>query len=748
MTEPATLPTSPTGVTADKRELAIVKMLRETASTDGLSVREIYAGVTEALSDTVTIQAYYKVLDALLKSGRIEESPAAEDGKRYKASPHLTSEAALGLDEIYEILDTLAPTAALAQLIDARGYFESQRHTTLKRAAELLMSEDPVSLVFDMLVEKFERLKADIAMHLHRAIDDSGEVGGHELRDRGLEKRIELRQAELKDLVYASLGLSKAAIAIEPFLEIFKGRRDASLDRDVLRTELEMRIFGPAAVYPVTIGKGLSTAERETLTVSGSDGSTHASSMQLMSAAKFMDDSGGYTVSYNNSVVVLRPSARQKLAARKPTYPVYSVPINRTAIDDPNNRGMVLAPFMYRNLQEGQYEHLVKCATDVVQWRADESVFNGTARSIGDGTILPKPRVHFRDGTITPQEREWKHYNKPNEYGDMVREGIALSRKVLQNITGSDNPPVFAGATKVTQKRFFSTVLNWYISHGSRHRLGGEPLDPAWDQTRAIHIPDNEAMTYLLSTLDSRQGQSYYCTFAVTRPFHSLTEYFTAPDTSDYNWILHFERKRDREIVEYEAGNTDDYPYLAQLPDVADDNFVHMCQHADYVYFYVGHTLKADQPCVIPRYEFLTALRDEKDREARVARVTRNVNMIVEALDVVQFSLDREHNFLSKKILTKLIPSLIYEAHELCKAIGKKLEMELRSMVVARLQDLRKSKLKVSDVEFAPVDTMSYVRKHASQWQRVQTMAAPDSTPGIDTELNPPFSPKPPDLQQ
>lgn len=729
MSEPA-VPASTAGVSADRRELAIVKLLRETANGEGLSVREIYAHLTETLPDSVTIQAYYKVLDALVKSGRIEVSIGAEDGRRFKASPHLTSEAALGLDEIYEILDTLAPTAALAQLIDARGYFESQRHTTLKRAAELLLQEDPVELVFDMLVEKFERLEADLVMHLHRPVDDSGVLGEHELRDRGLEKRVESRQAELKDLAYASLGLSKAAIAIEPFTDIFKGKRKASLDRAALRAELEARIFGPAALYPVTIGQGLSAAERETLTVSGSDGSTHASSMQLMSAAKFMDDSGGYTVSYNNSVVVVRLSERQKLAARKPSYPVYSVPINRTAIDDPNNRGMVLAPFMYRNLQEGQYEHLVKCATDVVQWRADESVFNGTARSIGDGTILPKPRVHFRDGTITPQEREWKHYNKPNEYGDMVREGIALSRKVLQNISASDNPPVFAGATKVTQKRFFSTVLNWYIAHGSRHRLNGDALDPAWDQTRAIHIPDNEAMTYLLSTLESRQGQSYYCTFAVTRPFHSLTEYFTAPDQSNFNWIRYFERMRDRELKEYDEGRTDDYPYLAQLPDVADDNFVHLCQHADYVYFYVGHTLKADQPCVIPRYEFLAALRDEKDRPAREARVARNVHMIVEALDLVQFSLDREHNFLSKKILTKLIPSLIYEAHELCKAIGKKLEMELRSMVVARLQDLRKQKLKTSDVEFAPVDTLSYVRKHAPQWQPGLPAAADEPSQG------------------
>ncbi|MEN9544933.1 MAG: hypothetical protein RLZZ598_1766, partial [Pseudomonadota bacterium] len=188
MSEPA-VPASTAGVSADRRELAIVKLLRETANGEGLSVREIYAHLTETLPDSVTIQAYYKVLDALVKSGRIEVSIGAEDGRRFKASPHLTSEAALGLDEIYEILDTLAPTAALAQLIDARGYFESQRHTTLKRAAELLLQEDPVELVFDMLVEKFERLEADLVMHLHRPVDDSGVLGEHELRDRGLEKR-------------------------------------------------------------------------------------------------------------------------------------------------------------------------------------------------------------------------------------------------------------------------------------------------------------------------------------------------------------------------------------------------------------------------------------------------------------------------------------------------------------------------------------------------------------------------------
>ena len=83
---------------------------------------------------------------------------------------------------------------------------------------------------------------------------------------------------------------------------------------------------------------------------------------------------------------------------------------------------MVLAPFMFRYLSESEYEHMAKCATDVVQWRADEAVFLGAARALGDGNLLPRPSVHFRDGTITPQEREYGHYRRWNEYGEMVRD--------------------------------------------------------------------------------------------------------------------------------------------------------------------------------------------------------------------------------------------------------------------------------------------------------------------------------------
>jgi hypothetical protein len=37
-------------------------------------------------------------------------------------------------------------------------------------------------------------------------------------------------------------------------------------------------------------------------------------------------------------------------------------------------------------------------------------------------------------------------------------------------------------------------------------------------------LADNEAVTTLLSTLVPERGTGYFCTFAVARPFHALTD--------------------------------------------------------------------------------------------------------------------------------------------------------------------------------------------------------------------------------
>lgn len=681
----------------DERERAAFAFVRERGQ-DGATVREIWETVSERLGDRVTQQAYYKLLARMVATGKLDviEDSASDGGRRHVVAPYLHADNALTLDDVYALLEELEPTDAIARVIDAREYFEQRRADALARAAQALRDEDPRQLVERFLLDRVHELESDLEM-----------LRSDELRDRQLEARVSGQLRELQQFAYRYLGLTKRAINAPP--ELTAGHGALHVDRDQLRAELSRRVYGPRAVELVDVNDVNHPQEWNRTAVAGSDGSTHASVLQIATAQAFTDDVGSQAVTFNNSVAYLRLGANQQM--RDGTLPYYSVPMSRSAIDDKSNRGMVMAPFMYRYLSDSQYEHMAKCATDVVQWRADETVFLGQARALGTGTLLPRPRVHFRDGTITPQEREYNHYRLWNEYGDMVREGIAHSRAILDRVISAPSPAVFAGAVKVTQARLFSGVLNWYIARGSRERFG-EPLDPAWDMTRAAHIADNEAMTFLLSTLNDelRQGQ-YFVTFRVMRPFHSLTEYYRPDsDQADY-WHDFFRRRQEREQREYDSGDETDPSYLASVEDVADENFVYMCANADYISFYVGHSA-GEPPPIAPRYEFLDSLRPRPHDDA-AQRVEDSVRLIVSALDRSRFADDRDHNFLSRKTLVKIIPHVIAEAHEKCKALGGQLEGELRSIVIANLQGIRRARdLKPNEVKFLPLSVRRFVERY------------------------------------
>jgi len=143
---------------------------------------------------------------------------------------------------------------------------------------------------------------------------------------------------------------------------------------------------------------------------------------------------------------------------------------------------------------------MARCATDVVQFRVDEEVFTGKATDYASLFSNSKTSIHIRDGTITPQEREFGHYNRPDPYGDMVREGIRLERHHSRtNYVRRRRSPIFAGAVKSTQMRLFVHALNWYIKRGSKARFGA-PIAAEWTLPRASAISDNAAMTALFTT--------------------------------------------------------------------------------------------------------------------------------------------------------------------------------------------------------------------------------------------------------
>ncbi|MGA7732750.1 MAG: hypothetical protein WCD37_15950 [Chloroflexia bacterium] len=687
------------------RERAIMKYLKGAAS-DGAPVKDIYDVVTVELGDGITLPAYYKILDRMVAAGKIEA--LREDEKRgriYVLTPTLHIGNALTNDDIYEMLPYLETTTALAGLIDAQDYYEEHRETVLRQAAEALLREDPVELFHALILNMIDKVERDVAILRHQNVE--GQV---ELADTYSQKRLEADYHDLERMVYRALSLPHEAIHLPGLAQIERGR-DLEWDEDALRDALRARVFGETFIRVVDISPERKAEARGSLVVSGSDGSMHAGTLALQTASGYYEDTSNI-VTFNNSVAYVRLS--QLLAAQEGKADmVHSVPFTRQTIDDPSYKGMVLAPAMFPDLSEAEYEHMVRCATDVVQFRVDEIVFAGKAYDLrAPYQQIPRPQVHLRDGTITPQEREFGHYNRPDAYGEMVREGIRRERTILERmLSAGERAPVFAGAAKSTQLRVFGPLLNWYIAQGSRARFG-RAIEPNWSMSRAAGISDNAAMTALLSSLpdlESRKTGRFYVTCVLARQFPALTEYYNYDDRVRRDWVEFFERKKKQALVENtQYGGT--LPYHATV-DLADDDFVFMCEHADYTMFYIGHS-GGDPPPMLPRYEFLTSLRNfEEDGAAATPRVEKIVRKIVDALDTAGLALDRDHNYLTNKTLVKILPFPIQQAHEYSKGLGRKLESELKSIVIRRLIELKRLRAAPSEVEVRPVSVRAYLER-------------------------------------
>lgn len=703
-----------------EREQAIFRYLRGIDRAVGATVRELHEHLTasgttvrhgQQVRDTVTVQAYHKLVARLVLDGRlVEVGGSGGDAQRYALAPMLHADTALTLDDIDQIAFELKPTEAIAALIDAREYLGANRSTVLRQAAVALQRVPPRALVRDMILAKVELYNA--------RVEEWYEYGSGDERHRRL---VEAARKELEGICYRWFGLSAAAVRVPPASAVSNsgtGAAPAEADYDQLDRELTVRVFGDAMIQHIAVANSSAPSDWSNVVVAGSDGSTYSSVMSIDTARAFVDDGGSEIVTFNNSIVYLHMEGLNR--ERHPSN-IYSVPITRSAIDSPTNAGMVMAPFMYRDLTEGEYEHMRKAATDVVQWRADERVFIGDAPALGgDGRRLPAPRVHVRDGTVTLQERESHHYQRNDAYGDMVRAGVLLSHQILKHIQSRRTPPVFAGAVKGSQLHLFSTVINWFIAHG--HPASGvAPVDPGWDVSRAALLPDNEAITMLLATLAAERGEGYFCTFAVSRPFHALTD--MARDYDQETPGVWVDRLRARQLDHLGRPMMDSYWKTVDV--IEDDPYVRMCEEADYVMFYIGHTAGDPLP-LAPRYEFLESLR-AAGPDAAAERVRRNVELLVAALDHTKFHIDTDHNYLTGKRLVKIVPAVVYRAHEYCKALGRRLETELKSMIVANLHRLGLARRANDDaVSLRPLTAERFFDREAQlQDQQTPELEAP-----------------------
>jgi len=705
------------------RETAIVRFIKE-KGPEGTTVRETWEALQdiERLGDNITIQAYHRIMNKMIARGKLAEAGGdGTDSRRFAVASYLTPENSLSLSDIEEGLWMLSAPNALAHYMDALDYFEGRQKDVLERAAAAFLEEDPIELVLEMFKDKIERL--------FEALADYADL---ETRDDSVEREVSMRHTELVELVYRYYGVSALALDLGDVDKVKSARHIIQPNWERLRATLQERVFGERALYWAEIDQASKASQNRGFAVGGSDGSTHAGYVHVVPGAEFMEDAGRLILTFNNSIA--RVDLPEPLVGGF-DFPYHGVPMTRAALEDPSNRGMILARPWHPNLTDSEYEHMKKSALDVVQFRVDERILLGTARALGtdrtkgSGRLLPRPQVHFRDGTVVPQEREFNHYCRRDEYGEMVREGIALSYSILRAVKDS-NHLVFAGAVKSTQLRTFSSLLNWYIARGSARRFG-MPIDPQWDVSRAGHISDNHAMTRLLTAIAPQSPGKCLCSFAVLRPFPQLVTTLFREQVSEDQWVERFEHSRDRQLEDQRRWGGP-YPYMTSV-DIPDDPYVRMCREADYVMFYIGHT-GGDPSPVLPRYEFLDSLRGRPLPDLK-QRVAEKVRWIVETLSVTGLSLDAEHNFMTKKRVTRIVPAVVYDAHEKCKVWGHKLESELKSAIVARLAELRRLRgVTAAGFTVVPIQIREYLERMQKMLQEGAEQEPPQLPEGQDEQ--------------
>src|SRR5207247_10147608 len=154
---------------------------------------------------------------------------------------------------------------------------------------------------------------------------------------------------------------------------------------------------------------------------------------------------------------------------------------------------------------------------------------------------------------------------------------------------------------------------------------------------------------------------------------------------SDVEWLEYCRRRRGRVQKEVNAVGAEASWLIGQT--LEHDPYVSMCKMADYAAFYFGRP-GGEPQVTFPRFEFLDGLRrlSPQDRATRVARATE---LIITGVHMTKWTLDREHNFMTDRRLPRLVPYVVYEAHEKCKALGHKLEYELMQAISQRLSELK-----------------------------------------------------------
>jgi hypothetical protein len=637
------------GVTSKQREQLFIRLAKRKG---GATAQDVFDEGCK-LGDTVTIEAYHNLGRRLVHRG-VLVADKSDRQTRYAISQN-GEDQWLDEDQIAAIVNPDYPLIALAVVQESVRQLNSVPESAWIEVRERLKLVNAHQLFVDAILGYCQNLRDEVENY---AIEQSASPQSSDLPR--LRQRIQNEITMIRGVVKFGLGLSTSAVQLPVNFEAAllawqkKGQATQFCDKDELQKEINQRVEDVAV-----ISEAEDPAEDLDLFIAAVDGSSRSG---LLSPEGEQGDFtvGSYPlVSINTAVGQVNKSIK----AGKSLSPAFMrLPEKPEDMQQSDNRHTIMAKFFYPDITDGEYIHSVWNAMDVLESKATLRVMRRWYTSKTNVEIRPADVV-LRDGTVTPQERDFSHYIQQDSYGKIARDLIEINWEVVKKCR--DDGQTVAGIVKTANLRVLSPMINWFVCRlvgsGKQTQIQSWPL-------QVMNLVTDQNLLSRLLTAGRKKDDPWSRTCVVLRPFHATTKFaerYSKTGETPVAWILrHARTTASPDEMQFERGDS----WLRSSEFRGEkDPYVQMLQNCWYASTYLGCVPRLDLNNVLPRCEFILPIPTDETGAFAAKEISTHMRRIIAALRTVKFDVSADHSMFQDLLKIDILPSILIRVHETVK---------------------------------------------------------------------------------
>lgn len=630
--------------TSDQRRSLFIELA---GRPGGVGVMDAFVEA-QRRGDTVTLEAYYNLARRLAHRGLVVVD-ASGDNPIYKIGAEPDT---LWLEEerLASMIDPDYPIPALAIWKESLHQINDLPRTLWVELRERLKSQPARALYINAIQSYCD--------DLHAQVSDLASLASTPAPEQvNLRKEAERTRQLLVSLAKFGLGLSEEAVRIPMTIdgavkEARAGNPPSYFNAELLREEISERVANEMFFVDVP-----EDPENEHLMIGAVDGSVRSGVLSMFGEDGDMAIGNAPMVAINTAVGQVNRFLQTK--GRK--IPVFArLPEKPEDMQAADNRYTMMAKILYPDLSESEYMHAVWNAMDLLEARA-----TGRLMSLWEipnsTTEVPPCDVVLRDGTVSPQDREFSHYMELGSAGKIARALIEANWDIAQKC--QTNGQTVAGVVKAAQLTVFGPVINWFACQVAAKREGQLV---AWPLQTMNLIPDQILLTRML-TEGRKADDPWVRSCLVVRPFHAITNFNLTYSRSRPPSKVILE-KATQELSEGQNADPVRRVFYETYFRRHNDPFVKMLDNVNYGTFFLGAVPQLDVGKYLPRFELLVT-RDlgQHGTEPLWSGAMTHMRRLMAAVRQTGFDVSAEHSMFASPAKLDVLPALLIQTHDTVK---------------------------------------------------------------------------------